>query len=156
MALGAAAGAAGTILLQLFREGSQRMLPADAIPPIKEHPGKFMLRKAERLLPRSTRRKIPEQVKPGLSNALGFGYGTTFGALYATSRPETKRTIWEGLLLGLATWMVGYLGWLPATKLMPPIWKHKPRQIATPLAEHAVYGIGTVAGYRWLKEKALG
>ena len=60
IALGAAAGAAGTILLQLFRQASQRMLPADAIPPIKEHPGEFMIRKAERLLPRSAR-KIPKQ-----------------------------------------------------------------------------------------------
>ena len=70
----------------------------------------------------------------------------SFGALYATARSKTKRLVLEGVILGLASWAVGYLGWLPATGLMPPVWKHKPHQIAMPLAEHALFGVATVGG----------
>ncbi len=70
---------------------------------------------------------------------------------YALTRSTTARRSLEGLLFGLAAWAIGYLGWLPATRLMPPVWKHKPRQIVAPLAEHAVYGLATVAGFNWLR-----
>jgi hypothetical protein len=51
------------------------------------------------------------------------------------------------------TWAAGYLGWLPGAKLMPPIWKQKAHQAALPIAEHALFGLTTVAGHRWLKTK---
>jgi hypothetical protein len=33
---------------------------------------------------------------------------------------------------------------------MPPVWKQEPRQIAMPIAQHAVYGAATVAAYDWM------
>ncbi|HTL17320.1 MAG TPA: hypothetical protein VL793_08790, partial [Patescibacteria group bacterium] len=68
---------------------------------------------------------------------------------------RASRMFGEGALLGLLTWAVGYLGWLPGAKLMPPVWKHQPKQIAMPIAEHALFGVATVAGYRWLQKRAL-
>jgi hypothetical protein len=33
------------------------------------------------------------------------------------------------------------------------VWKQKPTQVILPVAEHALYGVATVAGYRWLQER---
>ena len=97
---------------------------------------------------------MPKSVEAVGAKLLGLGYGMTFGVLYAVARRKTQRTLLEGALLGIATWAVGYLGWLPRARLMRPIWKQKPLQVAVPVAEHALYGVATVAGYRWLKERA--
>ena len=98
--------------------------------------------------------EFPSQSKPGGARFLGLGYGITFGVLYSIVRPSARKVALEGTLLGLAAWAAGYLGWLPATGLMPPIWKHRPAQVALPVAEHALYGVATVVGYQWLSERA--
>jgi len=36
---------------------------------------------------------------------------------------------------------------------MPPVWKQTPLQAVLPVAEHALFGVATVAGYRWLEER---
>jgi hypothetical protein len=59
----------------------------------------------------------------------------------------------EGGLLGLVTWGAGYLGWLPATGLMPPITKQEPQQIVGPILSHIVFGIITVGLYRLLHQR---
>ena len=154
---GAAAGLAGSIVLQGFRLGTKKLVPS-AEPPIREHPGKFMLDQAEKALPRKTRRAVQQRLngKPELmlANLLGAGYGVTFGALLASAQAKEKRIVRDGILFGLATWAVGYLGWLPATGLMPPIWKHKPKQIVAPLIEHSLYGIATAAAYQLIQKRA--
>ena len=95
-------------------------------------PGRVHGEKAEEQLPDEMREQIPEQLEKAAAKSLAFGYRTAFGALYATSRPETKNLLLEGGALGLAAWGVGYLGWLPATGLMPAVTKQEPRQIAGP------------------------
>lgn len=148
LALGAAAGLASTMAMQVIRTAEQKWIPGGA-PPIQADPGRFMIHKAAPALPQSVRQRV-HQAEGAVSKLLAMGYGMTFGALYAVIRPEAKRVIREGVLLGLAAWAVGYLGWLPATGLMPPIWKHKPKQIVTPVAEHALFGLAITAGHRWL------
>src|SRR5581483_4874524 len=37
------------------------------------------------------------------------------------------------------SWAVGFLGWLPATGLMPPVSRHEPQQVAASIAEHALW-----------------
>lgn len=144
---GAAAGLIGTALIQGLMAASQKWAP-EILPPIKQDPGEFMIEKAEEQLPARLREKIPEQFERAAAKSLGFGYGTTFGALYATSRPETKSLLLEGSALGLAAWGVGYLGWLPASGLMPPVRKQDPEQIAGPILSHILFGIVTVGLYR--------
>ncbi|HEX5443941.1 MAG TPA: hypothetical protein VFW87_08945 [Pirellulales bacterium] len=53
----------------------------------------------------------------------------------------------DGLVLGMAAWTAGYLGWLPALGLMRPVWKQNLPQALAPVAEHAVYGVVTDAVY---------
>ncbi len=154
LALGALAGLAGTLVLKAINAADKKIMPSSA-PPMKGDPGEFMVRKAEKALPRSKRRHISRKLESVSAKFLSVAYGMSFGALYGGARPKTRRILLEGTILGLITWGAGYLGWLPALGLMRPVWKQKPKQIATPIAEHALYGVATVAGYRWVKEKAL-
>lgn len=144
---GAAAGLVGTALLQGLMAASQKWAPG-SLPPIKQDPGEFMVEKAEEQLHDTVREAIPEQLAKAAAKSLAFGYGTTFGALYATSRPETKNLLLEGSALGLAAWGVGYLGWLPASGLMAPVTEQKPQQIIGPMLSHILFGIVTVGLYR--------
>jgi hypothetical protein len=144
---GAAAGLVGTALLQGLMAASQKWAP-ESLPPIKQDPGEFMVEKAEQQLLDTLREKVPEQLEKAAAKSLAFGYGTTFGALYATSRSETKNLLLEGSALGLAAWGVGYLGWLPASGLMAPVTKQEPEQIVGPILSHILFGIVTVGLYR--------
>ena len=147
---GAAAGLAGTFAIQGLLAASQKWAP-QSLPPIKQDPGEFMIEKAEEHLPEKLREKIPEQLEKAGAKSLALGYGLTFGALYAASRPETRNLLLEGSALGLVAWGVGYLGWMPATGLMPPVTKQEPEQIAGPILSHLLFGMVTVGLYRFLR-----
>jgi hypothetical protein len=127
-------------------------LPCTA-PPIHQDPGEFMVEKAEDALPVLVRQRIPEVVETGLARLVALGYGLTFGMLYALFRPTSRALFVDGLLLGVANWATGYLGWLPAAGLMPPVWRQSAPQALTPIAEHVLYGIATVASYNWLRKR---
>lgn len=149
---GAAAGLASTVLIQSFMAASQKWAP-QTLPPIKQDPGEFMVKKVEEVLPESVAERIPEELETTAAKSLALGYGATFGALYASSRPEVKRLLLEGTALGLAAWATGYLGWLPAAGLMPPISRQEPRQIAGPIVSHILFGIATVGLYRLVRQR---
>ena len=153
VAFGAVAGLAGTMAIQSVLKTHGKISP-QTMPPIRRDPGEFMARKAKQGLPWKVRRHVSRKAEATGAKLLGLGYGVTFGALYGAARSKTEHTLLEGALLGLAAWAAGYLGWLPGAKLMRPVWKQKPAQVVAPIAEHALYGIATVGGYRWLKELA--
>jgi len=152
-AMGAAGGLAGTVAIQGLMGASQRWLP-EALPPVREEPGQFMVEQAERALPPSIRRRVPDTAEQVAAKALGLGYGLTFGALYALARPRGGPTLRDGVVLGAACWAAGYLGWLPAMGLMPPVWRQRAPQAIGPAVEHLVYGVATVATYDWLRRRA--
>jgi len=131
--LGAAAGFGATLVLHQVMAASAKLIP-DSTPPLNEDPGKFMARKA----------KVPPKLEPAAVKSLQLGYGVTAGALYGAIRGRhAVNTIVDGALLGIAVWAAGYLGWLPAADLMPPITQHTPRQIAVPIANHIVFAVAT-------------
>jgi hypothetical protein len=146
MALGAAAGMAATFVLQGMLAASKKLLP-ESVPPIKGDPGKFMLRKAESLLSEERREQIPDLARQAAIQSLRMGYGMSSGALYGTLRSRGGNALLDGTLLGVGVWVAGYLGWLPATGLMPPISEQNSQQIAVPLIEHALFGIALVTAY---------
>jgi hypothetical protein len=149
LASGAAAGAVATIALQQLRAVSHRKLP-NAKPPMRLEPGKFMVKRAESVMPSAVQEKIPETAESIAARLLSLGYGMSFGALYSLVRPRGGSPIVDGAALGAGTWAVGYLGWLPATGLMPPIRKQRTAQVLVPLAEHVLFGVAAVAGYALL------
>jgi len=146
VALGAACGAGATFLMQGMMQISGKLIPNSA-PPIQDDPGEFMLRNAKKALPRSTREQIPPALDKAAAKMLHMGYGMTSGAIYGLLGPRRGNAAVNGALLGLGVWAAGYLGWLPATDLMPPITEHEPKQIAVPIVEHALFGIAVVAAF---------
>jgi hypothetical protein len=78
---------------------------------------------------------------------------STLGRNDSLQRPTGGPPLADGVILGVATWATGYLGWLPAAGLMPPVWQQTAPQAIAPIAEHALYGITTVATYGWLRER---
>ena len=113
--------------LQALMAANQKVA-AGTIPPILEDPGQFMVEHAEAALPGRVRRAIPDWAETATARGLGLGYGLTFGALYAALRPRGGSVLAEGVALGLACWAAGYLGWLPAAGLMPPVDEQDPAQ----------------------------
>jgi hypothetical protein len=151
VALGVAAGAAATFLLQAIRTSEQKLL-SETMPPMREDPGKFMVEQAEELLPDQTHEQVPGTVETVAAKSLALGYGMTAGALYGALRPRRGNLLVDGAVLGLGVWVVGYLGWLPALGLMRPVQQQETEQVAGPIAQHINFGIATVAAYRWLHD----
>jgi hypothetical protein len=149
VALGAAAGLAATFALQGIRTKTMELLP-ETTPPIREEPGKFMVEQAEELLAEETRAQIPSAVETTAATSLALGYGATAGAIYGALRSDGGNPLIDGAILGVGTWAVGYLGWLPATDLMAPVQEQEPEQVVTPIAQHIFFGIATAATYHWL------
>jgi len=138
VALGAVAGAAGTMLMQAMMMTSGKYLPRSK-PPIKQDPGKFMLDQVPV--------ELPDSVRPWAEKSLHLGYGMTSGAIYGALRARRGSFVFDGALLGIGVWAAGYLGWLPAADLMPPITEHEPQQIAVPIVQHAIFGMAVAAAY---------
>jgi hypothetical protein len=147
--LGAAGGLLGTLAVQALMRVKKQWLP-EAMPPIRQEPGEFMVERAEELLPQRIRRHVPEAVEAAAKTGLGLGYGMAFGALYAAVRPRGGGVLVDGALLGIGCWAAGYLGWLRAVGLMPPVSGQTATQIAGPVADHLAYGVVTAAAYDWL------
>lgn len=138
LALGAAAGTVATFVMQGMLEQGQKHIP-DSKPPIKQDPGEFMVDK----LP------LPEKIKPLAAKSLHLGYGITAGVIWSLL-PHSRWHAAEGAALGLGVWAAGYLGWLPATDLMPPISEHTATQIAVPVVEHALFGVAVAKAFEAL------
>jgi hypothetical protein len=148
--LGAAGGLAGTLAIQALMAATKKWLP-EAAPPLRQNPGEFMVDRAERALP-AVARRVPEAVETAAAQGLGLGYGMAFGAAYAALRPRGGNALLDGALLGLGCWAAGYLGWLPATGLTPPVGEQTAPQVAGPVVDHLAYGVVTAAAYDWLCE----
>ncbi len=148
---GAAAGLAGTFVLQGLLAGSGRWAP-QTLPPIRRDPAEFMVEQAESAVPAARRPTLPPAGRAAAEKGLQVGYGTTFGVLYGLAAGAGS-PILAGAVLGLATWAVGYLGWLPATGLMPAVTRQEPARVAGPIATHVGYGLATAAAYRWLSRR---
>lgn len=76
--------------------------------------------------------------------------GAINGAVYTTLMnrvgPKLPAAL-EGALFGIIVWLMGYRGWMPQLKIMPPIEKDRPDRQAVLVISHLVYGavLGIVA-----------
>jgi hypothetical protein len=152
--VGTAGGLAGTLTLQQLMSATASRFPATT-PPFRGNPGEFMVKRVERVLPDRVQRAIPKSVESVASQALALGYGLTFGALYGVARRKPGHLLIDGAALGLVTWAAGYLGWLPATGLLPPVTRQKAAQALTPIWQHIAFGIVAVSIVRLLSRQRV-
>jgi uncharacterized membrane protein YagU involved in acid resistance len=137
---GAAAGCAATVPMTLAMLAGRRRLPPGqryTLPP---------RRITDELADRATRSgAVPpasEPVRRAVSSVAHLGYGAATGALFAmiaAARPPA-RMVGSGAAWGLAVWMVSYLGWLPALRILPPPTREPAGRAAMMIGAHLVWG----------------
>jgi hypothetical protein len=143
---GALGGALGTLFIGRAMRMTQR-LPEKLRPTMPdENPAELVIRALERL----REKPLSRAAREGLEHALHWAYGITWGGLLglATSRVRI-RTIGSALLagaaLGGAVWAIGYAGWLPLTRLTPPVHQQGAKHAGTSLLTHIGYGLVSAA-----------
>jgi hypothetical protein len=149
IAFGALAGAVGTLVIRGARSANDKLFP-NATAPINADPGARIIEKIESVLPQQIKEKLPASLEEVGSKFLSFGYGSTGAAIYTAVRSQPQILV-DGAALGAAIWAAGYMGWLPAMGLMPPVTHHKPKQVISSLMQHMLYGVATVSAYRKLR-----
>lgn len=144
--VGVLGGALGTAMLMQGMKATQK-LPIRLQPtqPRKD-PGEFMVMRFEQIRGKPLRRTLRDVVVHGLH----WGYGMTSGLVLglATSRrhvPTLRSALLAGTAAGAGVWAVGYIGWLPAVKLTPPITRQGGRHIAASILGHVAFGLVAVA-----------
>jgi len=151
VASGAASSVAGTLALHLAHETAYKYA-SQTLPPMYEEPGHYVVRRTEDLLPAGAKTHITDKHRDRAATALSFAYGAIWPALYLTLRGRHARVLVDGTALGIAVWGIGYLGWLPRLRLSPPVSEQTRVQILSNVAEHALYGVLTVAAWRGIRE----
>lgn len=79
-----------------------------------------------------------------------FTYGAMAGALYPMI--ARKRSPFAGAGYGVAVWLVSYLGWLPAVRLLAPATRHPLKRNLMMLAAHAVWGASLASGLKKIEQ----
>lgn len=106
-----------------------------------------------RLVEGVLRRRVPEERLPLLNQVMHWAYGTGWGVAYGlvagTRRPGALR---GGAAFGAAVWGSSLVE-LPAMRLAPPVWEYPPRQLASDVGFHLVYGIAAGAAFAALSRR---
>jgi hypothetical protein len=91
--------------------------------------------------------EVPPKKIGLLTNAVHWGYGTSWGALYGLL-PGTARVspVRRGLMFGTAVWVMSYLTLVPMGIYRAP-WRYPPGELALDLSYHLAYGAGVGAGF---------
>jgi hypothetical protein len=147
---GVVAGLAGTGAMMALRSFDMRYAPK-TVPSMREDPGELAVRSVERAAGACC--SLPAPLAKAAAIMVHTGYGTFFAILYALVRgrkpqPTSSSPLEGGILLGLAVYCTGYLGWLPALRFTKPVWKQEFPEIAGEAFRHVAYGIVTVWTYR--------
>ena len=93
-------------------------------------------------------RKIVDRLIPSLGHdgtdvvaLVSHGvYGAAAGSVLAPLIGRTRAAPLLGAVSGLALWALGYEGWVPAMRVLPPAHRDQPGRVATMIAAHLVYG----------------
>ncbi|WP_438025268.1 hypothetical protein [Sorangium sp. So ce233] len=153
---GVLGGTVGTALMLQGMKASQRLPERLKPPPVREDPGEFMVARVEQL----RGEPLPRTLRDALAKGMHWGYGVTNGALFglATSRIHlrtVRAALLAGAAMGTAVWAIGYIGWLPAAKLTPPVWRQGARHVAVSVLGHMAFGIVSAIPILLLDRKGL-
>jgi xanthosine utilization system XapX-like protein len=140
---GALAGFLATIPMTAFMVIAYQYLPEHERYPL--HPSEIVTAGIEEPLLRKPL-NAPQHV--ALTLVFHFGYGITVGAVCT---PLMSRMpfppVLRGTVCGLAIWAIGYLGWLPAMRILHPATQYPPHRRTQLILAHVVWGsaLGIVA-----------
>ncbi len=91
---------------------------------------------------------LPEERKGTASEAVHYGTGAAFGALFGVLAPRLAApAILAGLAYGVAVWLVADETLVPTLGLSKKPWKYPASTHAKALASHLVYGAATGTGF---------
>jgi len=94
---------------------------------------------------------VSPELIPLLTNAMHWGYGTGWGAIYglAAGSARSAPDLTAGAAFGTVVWLMSYVQLVPMGLYDPP-WKTPPQELALDLSYHLVYGAGVASSYRLL------
>ena len=140
---GLAAGAAGTAAMTAYQTAVAKARGSEASTTPAEV-GKRVIRGV-------FHRRFDEDRTSALNNAMHWGYGTSWGAVYALADGIGEvPVIPRGAAFGTTVWAASLLE-LPAMKLAPPVWEYPPLELALDVSYHLVYGVAVAAAYAALR-----
>lgn len=91
--------------------------------------------------------EVPPEKIGLLTNAMHWGYGTSWGALYGLIQGSAHGpALRRGLLFGAGVWASSYAMLVPMGLYQPP-WKYPAKELAMDLSYHLAYGAGLGGGY---------
>jgi hypothetical protein len=140
MGAGTVGGLAATWLMQRSMPLAGR-LPARLRPPVPARdPGDYMMALAEKRVGRLSKKMHNRGVQ-----GLHWGYGLAgplllAGLARALRLRSPGRAMGAGAAMGALVWAAGYVGWLPATGLTPPVHRVHAARSASSLLSHVAYG----------------
>ena len=149
IALGAAGGLAGTMVLQAMMAAGEKWRP-ETLPPVATVPRRVHGRGAEAHLPQAVRELSPKWLRPGPRGPRPSATASPSAPRWRPP-PAGASPLRDGVAPGLACWAAGYAGWLSALRLMPLVWRQRPLQVVAPAAELFAYGMATVAASNGLR-----
>jgi uncharacterized membrane protein YagU involved in acid resistance len=156
VARGLAAGVIGTAAMTVAQELSSKLRSGGDGEPSAEQPqdpweqapppAKIARRIAEGVF----RQEVSAERIPLLTNAMHWGYGTGWGAVYGLGQGSLHApAAGSGLVFGTGVWLMSYVQLVPMGLYEPP-WKYPATDLATELGYHLVYGLGVAGAFRAL------
>ena len=145
---GAIGGMMGTLFMMKASKRANQLPERLKPTQTRRDPGDFLVTRMEEARGRPLPRTAHERLAGALHWIYGIGWGGLLGLSLATAHRKVKNVpaaLLVGAGLGTAVWAVGYAGWLPATKLTPPLRGQGGRHAATSLLMHIGYGIVVAA-----------
>ena len=86
--------------------------------------------------------EVPPDTRAAAAAGSHLAYGAAAGAVYGLAQEGLGLpAAGAGVGFGLLLWVAGYLGWLPATGVLPQPWRQRAGDALTPVAAHVVYGL---------------
>ena len=140
--IGGVSGFIATLPMTLAMKSLHKQLPPDQQYPL---PPRLI---TENIAQRAGMDQVVEKEEDAKSLTLAnhFLYGAAAGAVYGaltspqTESPSYPQAAMQGTAFGLFLWGASYLGWLPATKTMPPVTEQPVQRSLLMIGVHVVWG----------------
>jgi hypothetical protein len=100
-------------------------------------------------------KELPPSSARLVNNVTHWGYGITWGAVFAVVAASTRPRRLRGPLLGTVVWLSGYVV-LPLAKLYKPIWQYDGKTLAKDWSGHLAYGTATSVAFSVLSGRRRG